>query len=113
MTKKLSSNETKLVGIWVEKNGSVVQDAVCERIQGLIDFYIKQVAVNGDNWSVLYNNPDDGSYWELTYPQSHMHGGGPPALQRVSKRDAQKRYGVDNGFGARPANGEWMASDEK
>lgn len=94
MTKKLSSNEARLVGSWVEKSGSVVQDAVCERIQWLTDAYLEQVAVDGDNWSALYRNSDDGNYWELTYPQSHMHGGGPPTLQRVSKSDAYKRYGV-------------------
>jgi|AntRauTorcE11898_2_1112593.scaffolds.fasta_scaffold08325_2 hypothetical protein len=94
MTKKLSSNETRLLGRWIEENDSVVQDAVCKRIQWLTDFYLKQIAVDGNNWSALYRNPDDSSYWELTYPQSHRHGGGPPALQRVLKRDAVKRYGI-------------------
>ena len=94
MIKKLSVNETRLVGSWVEKNGSVVQDAVCERIQWLTDSYLEQVAVDGDNWSALYRNPDDGSYWELTYPKSHMHGGGPPTLQRVSKGETHARYGI-------------------
>lgn len=95
MTKILSSNEIRLVGSWVEKNGSVVRDSVCERIQWLTDSYLEQVAVDGDNWSALYRNPDDSSYWELTYPQSHRHGGGPPALQRVSKEEAYKRYGIE------------------
>ncbi len=94
MTNKLGCNETRLVGSWVEKSGSVVQDSVCERIQWLTDSYLEQVSVDGDNWSALYRNHDDGSYWELTYPQSHMHGGGPPTLQRVSKDDAYKRYGI-------------------
>jgi len=82
MIKKLNSNETRLVGRWIEKSGSVVQDAVCERIQWLIDSHLEQITVNGDNWSALYRNPDDGSYWELTYPKSHMHGGGPPTLNK-------------------------------
>ena len=94
MTKKLNSNETRLVGCWIEKDGSVVQDALCKRIQWLTDSYLEQVAVDGDNWSALYRNPDDDSYWELTYPQSQRHGGGPPALQRVPKGDAFKRYGI-------------------
>lgn len=94
MSMKLSSNETRLIGSWIEKNGSVVQDSVCERIQWLTDSYLEQIAVDGDNWSALYRNPDDSSYWELTYPQSHMHGGGPPTLQRMSKGDAHKRYGI-------------------
>lgn len=92
MTKKLSCSETSLVGSWVEKNGSVLQDDVAKRIQWLIDSYLEQVAVDGDNWSALFRNPDDGSYWELTYPKSYMHGGGPPTLQRISKADAFARY---------------------
>lgn len=92
MTKKLNSSETILVGSWVENDGSVVQDSVCERIQWLTGSYFRQLAVDGDNWSALYTNPDDGSYWELTYPKSHMHGGGPPTLQRLSKCEAHKRY---------------------
>jgi hypothetical protein len=89
-----SSSETRLVGSWIEKDGSVVQDSICERIQWLTDSCFEQLSVDGDNWSALYKNPDDGSYWELTYPQSHMHGGGPPKLQRVSKDDALERYGI-------------------
>jgi len=94
MNKKPSSGETSLVGSWVMKSGSMIQDSVCERIQWLTDSHFKQVTVDGDNWSALYKNPDDGSYWELTYPQSHMHGGGPPTLQRISKEDACKQYGI-------------------
>ncbi|MFC3851677.1 Imm27 family immunity protein [Salinispirillum marinum] len=97
MSKKLSTDETSLIGSWVEKRGTLKQDAVCERIQWLIDSYFKQVAVDGDNWSALYINPDDGSYWELTYPYSHMHGGGPPTLQRITKDHAKKRYVIGSG----------------
>ncbi|MCP5251672.1 MAG: hypothetical protein H6939_08145 [Burkholderiales bacterium] len=34
------------------------------------------------------------SYWELTYPKSHMHGGGPPTLQRISKDEVYYRYSL-------------------
>ena len=94
MSKKPSSNETSLIGNWIEKGGAVEQDSICERIQWLTDSYFQQIAVDGDNWSALYKNPDDGSYWELTYPQSHMQGGGPPTLQRISENDACGRYSI-------------------
>jgi hypothetical protein len=94
MNRKPNNKETILVGNWIEKEDSVVQDSVCERIQWLTDSYFKQIAVDGNNWSALYKNPDDGSYWELTYPKSYMHGGGPPTLQRISEDDAYKRYSV-------------------
>lgn len=96
MNKKPSSREMSLVGSWIKKGNSVKQDSVCERIQWLTDSYFEQIAVDGDNWSALYKDPDDGSYWELIYPQSHMHGGGPPTLQRIPENDACKRYSIKN-----------------
>lgn len=92
MIHELSCNEEKLVGNWIEDNGSVVQDVVCDRIQQLIGSYLEEIVVDGEKWTALYRNPHDGSYWELTYPQSHMHGAGPPMLQRVSDTDAHKKY---------------------
>jgi immunity protein 27 of polymorphic toxin system len=46
-------------------------------------------------WSKLYLDPVDGGYWELTYPQSEMHGGGPPQLVHISADAAKIKYGVD------------------
>lgn len=92
MNKKPTKDETRLQGNWIAKKGSVVQDAVCERIQWLTDSFFQQIAVDGDNWSALYINPEDDCYWELTYPNSHMQGGGPPMLQRISATEAKKNY---------------------
>jgi len=72
----------------------VVQDSVCERIQWLTDSYLDLVVVDGDNWSALYRSPDDGSYWELTYPKSHMHGGGAPCLKLLSYDFAINKYKI-------------------
>lgn len=74
------------------QDGSMMQDTVCQRIQWLTDYYLEQIFVDGDNWTALYKNPDDGRYWELSYPQSHMQGGGPPTLQCITKDDAFRRY---------------------
>jgi hypothetical protein len=43
-------------------------------------------------WTTLYFDPRDSSYWELTYPQSHMHGGGPPQLIQIEKATAKELY---------------------
>ena len=94
MSMKPDNGENKLIGNWIEKNGSVSQDSVCERIQWLTDTFFEQVIVDADNWSALYKNPDDRNYWELTYPQSHMQGGGPPTLQRVSDDYARKQFNL-------------------
>lgn len=39
-------------------------------------------------------NSNNVGHLLLGYPQNHMHGGGPPTLQCVSKDDAFKRYGI-------------------
>ena len=94
MNRKPDRGENCIVGKWVEtEDGSVVQDSACDRVQWLTESYFEQIAVDGDNWCALYRDPDDGSYWELTYPQSHMHGGGPPALNRISESVALEKYG--------------------
>jgi len=46
-------------------------------------------------WSRLYLDPVDGRYWELIYPQSEIHGGGPPRLAHISADAAKIKYGVD------------------
>ncbi len=97
MMRKPDVNEKRLIGEWVlENDGSVKGDSTCDRIRWLTDSFFELVVVDGDNWSALYRNPDNGDYWELTYPQSEMHGGGPPALECISKNDAHQRYSFED-----------------
>ena len=43
-------------------------------------------------WETLYRDPRDGRLWELTYPQSEMHGGGPRRLHVLSRDEAAAKY---------------------
>ena len=43
----------------------------------------KLVEVRKDNWAVLYRHKETGEFWDLTYPQGEMHGGGPRCLRIV------------------------------
>jgi len=43
-------------------------------------------------WEMLFKDPDDGRYWERTYPQGEMHGGGSPELRCLSPQDAAAKY---------------------
>ena len=38
-----------------------------------------------DGWTVRYVDDSTGDLWELTYPHSECHGGGPPLLKRVTQ----------------------------
>jgi len=62
------------------------------RIQQLISQHLQRLADTDGGWSVLYRDPQDGRYWELTYPHSYMHGGGPSRLAVISRSAAAEKY---------------------
>ena len=90
---KLRSDEVRLDGRWELVGSQMVADAVCERIGTLIEKHLQRVATTG--WDVLYRDPQDGRYWELLYPHSEMHGGGPPSLVRIAQDSVGEKYGMD------------------
>jgi hypothetical protein len=96
---KLQNNETDLLGNWVVQDGKAVADATCERIAWLAANHLCKVAVSErwGEWETLYQDPDDGRYWERTFPQSEMHGGGPPRLSVISAEAAAAKYGLVGG----------------
>jgi immunity protein 27 of polymorphic toxin system len=88
----LRPDETDLVGRWEAHDGQVVADAVCRRIEALTKHHLQRVAVSADGWDTLYRDPGDGRHWELTYPDSGLHGGGPPRLTYLSAEGARQKY---------------------
>jgi hypothetical protein len=88
---KIKPEETDLFGKWEVVDGQVVSDATAERINALVDKYLEKVA--GSGWETLFRDPSDGRYWELTYPESSWHGGGPPRLTNLSPDQARGKYG--------------------
>jgi hypothetical protein len=92
---KLRSHERELAGGWVNENGRVRADATCERIHWLSSQHLRKIAVSKQfgAWETLFQDPDDGRYWEQTYPHSEMHGGGPSALNVLARDDARAKYG--------------------
>jgi hypothetical protein len=90
----LKPEETDLIGQWVKKEASVVADPVEVRINQLIAHKLQKLAVSPESggWEILYRDPDDGRYWELTYPHSEMHGGGPKRLTNLPAIAAITKY---------------------
>jgi hypothetical protein len=91
--KPLQSNDICLIGDWNVQRGLVEADETCKRINWLTTEKLIELATDASGWDVLYKDPKDGRYWELTYPQSHMHGGGPPRLTWLSNEQAIAKYG--------------------
>jgi hypothetical protein len=92
---KLQPNETVLTGSWLVQNGQAQRDAICERIEWLISHQLLKISDSPQwgAWESLYKDPEDNRYWERTYPQSEMHGGGPPQLHCLEANEAEKKYG--------------------
>jgi hypothetical protein len=91
----LGPDETCLIGEWVARDGRVVADDTCHRVETLVSEQLVQLAQTADGWSKLFRDPADGRLWEQSYPQGEMHGGGPPSLQCVSHQVALAKYGIE------------------
>jgi len=89
----IAPHETLLTGKWVSGHNGVVPDETCERIATLVDTYLAKIRSDSTGWDSLYRDPHDGRYWELVYPHSELHGGGPPELRNISPQQASQKYG--------------------
>jgi Immunity protein 27 len=54
--------------------------------------HLIKIGTDQSGWDALYHDPRTGLYWEVIYPESYMHGGGPRVLQRISAKAARKCY---------------------
>ncbi len=89
-------DEEVLAGSWIRANTGIRGDAVCERIEWLVNSYLRMIAASpqwGD-WETLFQDPNDGRYWERTYPHGELQGGGPPKLQAISAEAAKAKYDI-------------------
>ena len=91
---ELQPDEIVLTGNWLVEGERVVADDVCRRIEWLVESQLERLATDSSGWDTLYRDPRDGRLWEHIYPQSEMHGGGPPQLKVVSAESAAAKYRV-------------------
>jgi hypothetical protein len=89
---RIDKNETLIIGAWTKKAGKVEADANARRIEALIHGYLRKIGTDDSGWDILYEDPNDGRFWELLYLESESHGGGPPTLRCISKIDAIAKY---------------------
>ena len=89
-------DQTELAGHWLLQDGKLVADANCHLIDDLVSEYLELLALGiaDGGWSRLFRDPEDGRLWELTYPESTMHGGGPPTLRAIDAAYASATFGV-------------------
>ena len=87
-----SIEEKELVGHWFFQDGRIVGDETENRIWDLVRNRFTRVAERMSGWVILYQDPCDGSYWELSLPQGELQGGGPARLLRLSEEQARVLY---------------------
>ena len=92
----IAPHESVLEGNWLIENSKMVADTTSRRIESLLASHLQKVASSVDGWSQLYLDPSDDRLWQLTYPQSEMHGGGPPKLEVISSAVAMEVYDYAN-----------------
>jgi Immunity protein 27 len=93
---RLKADEDSVNGDWIYRDGQMVGDANCRRIEWLILHHLRKVgdSIKAGAWETLYRDPDDGRYWEKTFPRSEMHGGGPPKLRTITSDEIKDKYGL-------------------
>lgn len=89
---RLEPHESDLVGQWVSTADGVKGDIVNERIGWLTRDVLEPLATSRSGWETLFRDARDGRLWERSFPQGHMHGGGPLRLTRISEQDAAANY---------------------
>jgi len=90
---RLSSEETIIWGEWNIKDGIVVPNANCDRIEFLISEILIKIRQDKSGWFQLFFDPKDNRFWELSYPESELIGGGPPKLENITYESAVSKYG--------------------
>lgn len=85
---RLGPDESELFA----NSGDSDDEATTARIESLISSYLERIAEANGGWTVLFRDPSDHRFWELTYPESELHGGGRPKLSVLSPAQAHQRY---------------------
>ncbi len=89
----MTTTQRTIVGRWLEENGKVVASQECTIIDHLTKYHLIKVGERDSGWTQLFFDPVDGSYWERTYPQGHLQGGGTPMLTSLSTEEVRTLYG--------------------
>ncbi len=91
---ELAPDETNLTEQWRITGNRALEDATTERIDWLTRERLQALGTTSDGWEQLFRDPRDGRLWELTYPFSEMHGGGPRQLRLITPTEARSKYHV-------------------
>jgi hypothetical protein len=89
---EIKSDETSIVEQWEFVNNKMISNEQGKRIEWLRKNYLTKIATDESGWLVIYQDPNDKRYWELSYPNGEMQGGGPKLLKVIPKEEAMSKY---------------------
>lgn len=78
-------NQKEIIGKWIFQDGKVLADENCSIINLMIENDLIEFETSDDGWTKRYKGNDE-TIWELSYPESHLQGGGPPKLTAISEK---------------------------
>jgi hypothetical protein len=90
----LAPDERQLTGTWIDGAEGGRGDEVDQRIFWLVRHRLRPRATVNGGWDQLFVDPRDGRYWELTFPQGTLYGGGPRQLTLLTSDEAARKYRV-------------------
>lgn len=90
----LSANEKELKGKWILDDGKLTADEVSRRIEWLLENLLTKIAIDKTGWQTLYFDKVNASFWELSFPNSEMPGGGSRILTLISREKAAEKYHI-------------------
>ena len=75
---------------WVMRGGQMSNEGDAAAIDELLLSELAQIAATDGRWRRLYRHRTTGRLWELSYPRSEMHGGGPGRLHELSLNSSKE-----------------------
>ncbi len=94
MSSSLLPSETELVGSWIFDGKYVQADLNEQRIEWLMANSLKEIARDPSGWELLFRDPQDGRFWELTRLHGELQSGGPLKLSCINELEARTKYGL-------------------
>lgn len=67
--------------IWHSEDGKMTARGDAAVIDDMLATKLEEIKVDPVNWIVIFRHRYTSQLWELSYPQSEMHGGGPRRLR--------------------------------
>ena len=83
----MASAPKELREIWVKRGDEVVDEGDAATIEDWLANKLDKLAITDGGWRSLYRHKETGRFWELTYPHSSWHGGGPRVFRELDIDD--------------------------